>query len=200
MSTFNSGEGTSSERVRTRERGGKLKHEQGLYHFGSFWGHLEDGTEISGDTFGRGDEEYILIKGTDGSRSIRQLSTEGSPVVENPEAEKIMKEIEVLLRANEEITNARKVYAKELAKGDSILEDILLWHMDFTNGRVEVPSDEKGIKFYQVGRNASHAFYAGTKDGKKYSLAIGEAPGEGPDGDDEKTFGEVKDWDYMGHY
>lgn len=89
--------------------------------------------------------------------------------------------------------------AKRLAKGDTVLEEILLWNMTFNGGRApNAPTKRKGIHFWMVGQNASHQFEAGVKDGKRYRYSFGE-------GDDFRKVGayikEVPDWSgYYGHF
>jgi|SRR3989344_4695284 len=89
--------------------------------------------------------------------------------------------------------------AKLLANGDVILEEVLLWNMHFYGGRApSAPTKRKGIYFWMVGRNASHQFEAGMKNGKRYRYSFGE-------GDDFRKVGayikEVPDWaGYYGHF
>ena len=107
--------------------------------------------------------------------------------------EKIRDEIE----KNEAIKEARVIRAEELSQGDGLLERVLLDNMYYKNGDADSdPLILEGINFYQVGRNASHEFYMGTKDGKKYICNI--EPGE----TDKVYMEEVENWEgrYYGHY
>ena len=92
------------------------------------------------------------------------------------------------------IAEARGKVAKEMAGGEPGLEAILRWHMEFTGGRIESTTFQD-IRFYQVGRNASHNFYAGFKDGKRYTYALGEDMV-----DKDETEESLKEKGYFIHY
>lgn len=72
------------------------------------------------------------------------------------------------IELTEQIENARKQQAKKLANGNKILETIFKLHICFTDGEIRVPYIFEDIKFYQVGRNATHVFYLGGRNGKLY--------------------------------
>ncbi len=71
--------------------------------------------------------------------------------------------------------------------------------MEYNHGRIE-PYPVEGIVFYQVGRNASHEFYAGAKDGRRYTFTSGEDYDEDGNFRPDKRVYEVEKWGYMGHY
>jgi hypothetical protein len=83
----------------------------------------------------------------------------------------VMAMVKGLAEADRQIDAARRARAKQLAKqlhgGDPRAEDMFLWHMEFRNGDVApTPLTRNGVNFYQVGRNASHSFFLGMKNGK----------------------------------
>ncbi len=66
---------------------------------------------------------------------------------------------------------ARMKLAEKQSDGNDILAEALRWHLAFTGGAVQ-PLEKDGITFYQVGRNASHEFFVGFKDGQRYVLSV----------------------------
>ena len=82
-----------------------------------------------------------------------------------------------------------------------IKDEVLRKHKEFVGDqphRAHVMQRE-GIKFFIVGRNASHDFFIGTKDGKRFILSFGEGPDEGSY---RYRMEEVESWcgRYLGHY
>ena len=79
-----------------------------------------------------------------------------------------------------------KLVAERLFSGNALAEEFLRWHMAFRGeARVdESPYVVDGIPFYQVGRNASHAFYAGMLNGQLYRCALGEEVAEDAQGNE----------------
>ncbi len=76
-------------------------------------------------------------------------------------------------------------------------------HIRFNDGALGEPIEEQGIVFWQVGRNASHSFYAGESNGVEYICSEYEDVNE----DDEpllvRRIREVNPesgWGYVGHY
>ena len=61
----------------------------------------------------------------------------------------------------------------------------------------------EGIAFFVAGRNASHEFYVGAKDGQRYVLAVGCDWEISEDGEEEFVCSEdhwpVETWGYIGH-
>jgi hypothetical protein len=60
---------------------------------------------------------------------------------------------------------------------DLLLRDVYsshLWFLCDDRWEIEEPRIHEGVPFYQVGRNSSHEFYMGTKDGKRYKADCGE--------------------------
>lgn len=85
--------------------------------------------------------------------------------------------IEKQIEEDNDIERARAELAKIESRGDRIKFEILLMHLWFTGGIMEEGENKKdGIEFYQVGRNASHNFYCGVKDGQRYVASW--CPGE----------------------
>jgi len=101
-----------------------------------------------------------------------------------------------------ETADARMQYAVALSDGCEDLAEVLGWHLWFCDGSMMEPIVEEGISFYQMGRNASHSFYAGVKDGKRFTMSCGD---DDYDDDAEEWISsyhvvEVTDgWGYMGH-
>jgi hypothetical protein len=117
----------------------------------------------------------------------------------------VLASIEKLEADDQRIADARFQIAKDYAEGDPVLEEILKIHLEFTSGNIE-PIAHGGILFFQVGRNASHEFYAGTRDGKRYVLAGGEKSEYDENGDTissehQYSLREVgENWGYIGHF
>ncbi|MFH1430355.1 MAG: hypothetical protein ABIG71_02405 [Candidatus Uhrbacteria bacterium] len=80
------------------------------------------------------------------------------------------------MRAEDEaIIDAREALVRERANGDEVLAEVLSRHVEYQNGRVdESPRVHDGVTFYIVGRNASHEFYAGAKDGRRFVMSYGD--------------------------
>lgn len=78
------------------------------------------------------------------------------------------------VEADFEIAAARCALAAERAHGDELLAIAIRTHLEYTGGRLDAPEVVDGIAFYAVGRNASHEFAIGTKDGKCYVRSSGE--------------------------
>lgn len=72
---------------------------------------------------------------------------------------------------------AARETARRLSGGDRIVEEILLWNIVFRGGgSPDEPRVIDGVKFWVVGRNASHDFYAGTDGtGKRFRRSVGES-------------------------
>ncbi|MEK7158924.1 MAG: hypothetical protein AAB575_00420 [Patescibacteria group bacterium] len=96
-------------------------------------------------------------------------------------------------------------------RGDPAAEEMIACHLAYLalHHVLEIyidkelsPTMKGGIAFFQVGRNATHDFYMGMKDGKRYGLYIG--PGDCDENGRETTdvrITEVSDWKgYWGHY
>ncbi|HYE22097.1 MAG TPA: hypothetical protein VD998_00735 [Verrucomicrobiae bacterium] len=95
---------------------------------------------------------------------------------------------------------------RRIAQGDPIVKEILFWNLRYNGGRcIDEPSVVEGIRFWCVGHNASHSFYAGVKDGKRYQRAFGESADSDFDDDDfpryEESIREVPNFHgYYGHF
>ncbi len=99
--------------------------------------------------------------------------------------------------------NKRKACATKRA---TALAEIRRWHGEFVRYRSYggPPVMRNGVRFYQVGRNASHEFFIGVDaDGQRYVHAVGE---NGWDENDNPIIGEriypVESFagHYLGHY
>jgi|GEM_PF-2368409 hypothetical protein len=86
----------------------------------------------------------------------------------------IHKELARMMKEDVDIRKARTDLVKELANGDEDLEHIYLLNIYFNQGELDDPKTESDIGFYQVGRNASHLFFFGARDGKKYMMVESE--------------------------
>lgn len=102
--------------------------------------------------------------------------------------------------------HVRDALAETLSSGDSLLRQVLRIHIEYNGGQVSsYPFVKEGIRLYRVGRNASHEFYLGVKDGKMYRYSFGEESydcvsgetsyaGDGPTEVDPERIG------YIGHF
>jgi hypothetical protein len=165
---------------------------------GSYWGRREDGTEISGGSYHVAGSDYVLTVEEGGKPKVFWLNhAQDLPEISNPA---IVREIFAVVKKNHEIQQARIQRAAELAGGNELLAEILLWNMNYRDGEIDTPIKKAGVDFYPVGRNATHDFYAGTKGGNRYEYVSAD------DWDDEKgepklyeSVRKVKAWGYMGH-
>lgn len=178
---------------------------------------LVNSIEQPDGTFYRvGETKYLRIVCRDGSVIFDENNF--VPVTDKI----IIAEVERQAAEDAEIDRERDQSCLEQAKGDPILADLMRWNMEYTGGPLHEWMKIDGIVFYSVGHNASHTFYAGTKDGKKYALALDENESTDENGniiqlsyyDDEgkyqnhippintgrKAYREVAEWGYMGHY
>lgn len=124
----------------------------------------------------------------------------------------VRRSFEKLETEDRKINQSRDWIAKQYAEGDSILEEILRMHLDFTCGKIE-PFSYEGILFFQLGRNSSHEFFVGIRNGKTYRMSTGEEyDPETPDSDADAELPESRyahhvvelesdqDWGYVGHF
>lgn len=78
-----------------------------------------------------------------------------------------------------QIRQARQVEAHRLAAemGEALLATPIFYNMFFNDGAPDKPTffqeQAPGIPFFQVGRNSSHQFYMGAKDGQRYRVSTG---------------------------
>ena len=86
--------------------------------------------------------------------------------------------------AEESLIGRLEQVARDNSGDDSVLAEVLLRHLCYNWGkgrnsrtpRVDEPDIVNGVKFWRVGHNASHEFYAGTDgSGKRFSYSIGES-------------------------
>lgn len=81
-----------------------------------------------------------------------------------------------------------------------IIAEVKKMHKEFVGEhayRAKVVEHE-GVTFSIVGQNASHDFFIGTKDGKRFILSVANWE----DGSSEECCREVDSWEgeYLGHY
>lgn len=156
--------------------------------------HPKTGATISGVYYTIENQNYVFMPD---SGCVYLYKNFPNTEITDPE---IIGKIEALTEEDELIQNARQQAVEILAKSD-VMRDILRMHMEFTGGEIE-PIEKDDIVFYQVGRNASHEFYAGYKDGQKYVYTCGETWDSENDphtpGTEEKIT-PVNEWGYMGH-
>jgi hypothetical protein len=118
------------------------------------------------------------------------------------------------IEQDENIKLARTKIADVISNNDRVLAEVLRMHLKYTRGKIENPIRRKNIDFYQVGHNASHNFYAGTKCGKRFALSMLPEAYEYDfdelvknENEDSRTLEaqeyiyevEEGDWGYMGH-
>lgn len=84
---------------------------------------------------------------------------------------------------------------QKLIAGDH--REAINWHIQFTGGPIS-PKVFSDIIFYLVGRNASHYFYIGLSEGRKYVRSAAVDGGEEYD----ENIREVESWQeqYLGHH
>jgi hypothetical protein len=169
------------------------------------------GDPVSGDIFQVRGQRYIL-----------NFDNRGYPVVsshdtgETVEDTTIVSSVVVQMEKDRQIAYARRKVADTLSENNPILAEILEMHIEYNVGRFGRLLKKDGIDFYAVGHNASHYFYAGTKDGKKYVFSMSPNLCECDENDQlildekgnliiteaEEHIREVTgdDWGYIGHY
>jgi hypothetical protein len=79
-----------------------------------------------------------------------------------------------------------KLMAERLFEGNALSAEFLRWHMYF-RGEARVtasPYVVDGIRFFLVGKNASHSFFAGMRDGQLYRCALGDEVEEDAQGNE----------------
>lgn len=64
--------------------------------------------------------------------------------------------------------DARDAYAVAQAGSDPLLTTVLRTNLWYTRGACHEPVVRDGVAFYVVGRNASHEFSLGVRDGQRY--------------------------------
>ncbi|MBT5503780.1 hypothetical protein HOK15_06220 [Candidatus Falkowbacteria bacterium] len=110
--------------------------------------------------------------------------------------------------ADDQIVDAKrdataKDFAEKLHGGDERAESMIRMHLEFEDSLEPYSMEREGGMFYQVGRNASHQFYFGMKEGQAYRYACGEGWEDEDTGEwnlDESQY-PVDNWDgYCGHF
>lgn len=85
--------------------------------------------------------------------------------------------IDIAIAEFNKVCGLKQDSAKQAAYGDETFEHILRVAMEYAGVKsVEklYPHIENNIAFFQVGRNASHEFYLGRRDGETWKMSIGE--------------------------
>lgn len=160
---------------------------------GSMWSE-----NLSGDLYRLNHEEYVVS----GNGSVYQKE-DMETVVTDPV---VLLSIKAQIEEDIKIRAARDALATREAQGDPKLLLVLMWHLEFNGGRITLePLEKDGIKFYQVGRNASHQFCLGVQDGKMYKYATdggywNEETGEYVPDDSEVYEVESNNVGYVGHF
>jgi hypothetical protein len=111
---------------------------------------------------------------------------------------KVLSSVEILELEDRKVCDARARLAIRYSEGNPILERILWIHLEFNEGRIN-PHPHEGVLFFSVGRNASHEFSVGVKDGKCYVHSIGESCREGEWEEDVREVA-ADNWGYVGHF
>lgn len=154
---------------------------------------LENGDHLSGTCYTIDEMTYLVAEDEKHEGKIYDMNKD--VFVEDPS---IINKVKNLSEKDASIKEARKQRAEQLAGGDEDLEHVYYWNMEYSNGDVDKkPLKKDEIDFYQVGRNASHDFFVGVKDGKKYRLSFMS----GEFNEDSLQKEEINDWEgYFGHY
>jgi hypothetical protein len=159
-----------------------------------------EGTDsrIAGDTFDVDGRTFIL---TNERRPRVYDETERRMVSADEDLYQRVLDME---QQDYDVMKARDEYAVHLAHGDEILASVYRCALEYGNGQIEEPETHDGVTLFKVGRNASHMFFLGAKDGKMYKAALCYDYDEVND----KT---IEDWsgpreveslqgEYLGHY
>ncbi|MFZ4768564.1 MAG: hypothetical protein ACOYLO_00165 [Ferruginibacter sp.] len=100
--------------------------------------------------------------------------------------------------------NVSQKIVKQMAGSDSVLAEIITQSMKFKNSTNLIPNIKSGISFYAVGRNSSHEFYLGRKDGETWRMSAGESLKNDAEGfpltDRHISKIEGNNFGYCGHY
>jgi hypothetical protein len=165
------------------------------------------GSCIKGDMYPASDEQYDyrqLALGEDGT--VFESDEDGWDWVPCEDAELIAR-VKRLAAEDAEVLAQRDAIAKQQADGDPLLEAVIRQHLWFTDGWLDEPhalvpdGHTDSVDFYMVGRNASHQFSVGTKDGRRFTYSAGESCEEDEDGIPglDESCREVEEWGYIGH-
>lgn len=157
-------------------------------------------SSVSGDVFQVGEDSYEdrYVVDTRSGRPVVFHDKTGEIV----ERREIIAAIKAQIEEDKKIKHARGKVAKILSDNDPTLAEILRWHLEYTGGKIKNPIQKEGVDFYQVGRNASHSFYAGVKDNNAYKMSVcyDYDHETGKDLSEEHIREVTGDWGYMGHY
>jgi len=156
--------------------------------------------KISGTQYRVAGKEYVLSE--DGSVFERHDSD-----FKNVHDPAILEAVNRKFAADKTISQARDNLALVLSEGNSVMQQILRIHLEYYGGTIDTsPTEEDGIKFYIVGRNSSHEFYLGMRDGKVFKMAFGDVAGSWDEENDRPIYksrvSEVNpdDFGYLGHF
>jgi len=118
--------------------------------------------------------------------------------VENPE---IIDEVRNQ-RAQDLIILASRYYlARQAAGDDPVLYRIYEQNINYNAGAIDEPTIVDEIPFWQVGRNASHGFYFGYRDGQLYRMSEGYEYDVQGNSFLDRHITPIEDFSgYMGHY
>jgi hypothetical protein len=161
-----------------------------------------DGSSFSGESYCVDDTDFAV---SDSDGDVYFKSGNGNyEFVTNPEIRKL---VLGLRERDHEISIARSAIAQLYSEGDPILGEAIRMHLEFSDGRLQ-PFFFQGIPFFKVGRNATHEFYAGAKDGKRQVLCCWTAydrdENGNADGETERTDFSLdeagEEWGYIGHF
>lgn len=106
------------------------------------------------------------IPGWEDRTALRDDETIADP--NTAEGQKIIAEAYRLIERDQLIDALRAKKAKDLAKGDPMLEQILKITIGLSGGEDPTVKLVNDIPLYFVGENSTHFFYLGTKDGHLY--------------------------------
>jgi len=142
-------------------------HEQQYNRYG-YGSYPVAGTDerVAGDLYGIDDKKFLL---TNERRPRVYVENDNRFVGQD---EELYQKVLAMEQHDYDVAKARDKYAVELAKGDEVLVLVYRYALEYGNGQIEDPMERDGVTLYKVGRNASHDFYLGSKDGKLYKAAM----------------------------
>lgn len=89
------------------------------------------------------------------------------------EGKALRAEAQRLAKLDDDIHEARRKYAQELAKGDPLLADVLTYAVEMSGGSHPAAQTIDGVSMYKVGGNSSHDALLGVKDGRLFLASSG---------------------------
>jgi hypothetical protein len=144
--------------------------------------------QFSGQYYRIDGRDFVLYNG-----SVIEIET--GKASKGPAAKRLKNRLKEFIRHDHRVAEERAETAKRLAGGSPIMDEILRYHMSYSDGEIGEPTMVDGIAFYDVGRNSSHSFAIGTLNGERWVLAI-DMDEEEP----QRVPYKVEQWGYLGHH